>query len=96
MRLKLLDALGKRMDHILCTYGWIIDKLVESFWVECLVYKSNNILVVLTIVPDWFCWLVPEYLNGELIEVVTCQAVSAYWAFVSPFMFNESLSELSH
>ena len=34
VRLKLLDALGERMDHILCTYSWIIDKLVESFWVE--------------------------------------------------------------
>ena len=34
MHLKLLDVLGERMDHILCTYSWIVDKLVESFWVE--------------------------------------------------------------
>ena len=34
VRLKLLDALSKRMDHILCTYSWIVDKLVESFRVE--------------------------------------------------------------
>ena len=36
MRLKLLDALGEGMDHnnYLCTFSWIVDELVESFWVE--------------------------------------------------------------
>ena len=35
MRLKLLGALGReRMDLLLCSYGWVIDKFIKSFGVE--------------------------------------------------------------
>ena len=43
VHLKLLDALGKRMDHFKsCTYSWIIEMLVESFRVELILVKVHK------------------------------------------------------